>query len=881
MIKLPKFFNPEDYIALNGDIRYYKNINPTNHFLTNGYSENRKYNIMANSNYPFKLHLIEISNNNYDYFDDLIIDFKLNQNIKYIYRKFELELNYDLRTSYHGIIDNILNDPYNDFIEKGIYCERSLAKHLSQNKLNELLHRYITCTEPFDEIVITKPKDIFSIQNKYRFFYEFFKFNTKYVTSMGFEIKNSINNNKTAVIIETRNHLLFKHIIYNIMFNLGTEWNLHIFCGFDNYNYVKTTFPKVKITLLPFYNLSVDLYDFICLNKFFWNSIDTEDILIFQTDTFLIDKIDETINDYVYLGAPHLNIHEKISYLSPNNFGLNGGLSLRKKSAMIHCINNIKVSDIDNYRISKNCKEIHRTPINIVDIDIDFFVNNFGIKLDSFDNMFNTDLIYEDVYFSHAIEMLNYPLPNMFVSKYFILQENIFGKIYNIKGVHGWDKNYMPLEYHKTVLKKYVFRLFNKINNKSSLLKLSDSVNNNSLQKMDFDTIINILIVCHNMGGGTEKYVRDIININKKYINENYPDKKINFDLIRIKESNSQSTNILFNNINIKLTNKSGNFLKNTSYDIIHIHYLNEPAFILYDFIMEIMLNHNYKPRLIVTLHDYHFIVNDKANEYHLSIFNSNQYFLDELKLNKINIIAFEKYKKLFLEAELLVTGSSTLKIIYNYVFNLNPDLIKVVQHPEPIYFSPINLPLDLNTLKIAVIGAISISKGSHMIQEMSNYITKANIPWKIYHIGNGFHYDIKKTQNINSIGSFASECELKQLLIKYGINMLWFPAFRHESFCYTLTLAMQTGLPIIAYDSGTFKDRLSHYSYPYKIHNSEFNCEDLFFDIQSFWNDLKSGKYTNTTNETFTNTTNETFTNTTNETFTYDNINYSRIYDI
>jgi hypothetical protein len=866
MIKIPKHFNPNDYISLNGDIRYYRNINATNHYIINGHNENRKYNKLANSNYPFKLHLIDITKYNYNFFDDLIIDLKIDNNIKNIYKKFESELNVNLKTTYYGIIHNILNDKNNNFIENGIYCERSLAKHLSHEQLHDLLNKYISQTDVLEDIVYSTPKEIFNIQNKFVFFHEFFKFNTKYISGLGFEIKNSINNNKTAVIIETRNHILFKHVVYNIMFNLGTDWNLHIFCGYDNYNYVKSIFPKIKITLLPFYNLSVDLYDFICLNEFFWNQISTEDILIFQTDTYLINKIDEIMNDYVYLGAPHENIHGKISFLTPNNFGLNGGLSLRKKSVMLHCINNIKASDIDNYRISKGCHEIYRTPINEIEIDIDFFVNYFSVAPDSIENMFNIDLIFEDVYFSHSIEMLKYPLPKTFVSKYFILQEKIHGTIYNVKGVHGWDKKYMPLEYHKTLLKKYIFRLLNKFKNKSSLLQLTDSTNNTNLRNLDYDTIINVLIICHNMGGGTEKYVRDVININNKYIDTNYSNKKINFDIIRIKESNTQSINILFNNINVKLTNKSANFLKNTIYDVIHIHYLNEPAFILYDFIMEIMLNHSFnKPRLIITLHDYHFIVNDRTNEYHLTIFNSNQNFIDELKLNKNNIINFEKYRKLFIEAELIITGSSTLKIIYNYVFNLNPNIIKIIPHPEPIYFTPINLPLDFSELNIAVIGAISVSKGSHMIQEMSNFILKSSIPWKIFHIGSGFNYNTKKPQHINIIGSYSSETELKQLLIKNNINIIWFPAFRHESFCYTLTLAMQTELPIIAYDSGTFKERLSFYKHPYKIHYSDYSFNSIYNDINEFWSELKSGNYTKQNYEIFS----------------YDNINYARIYDI
>jgi hypothetical protein len=293
--------------------------------------------------------------------------------------------------------------------------------------------------------VIPNLNEIFQINNKYLFFYNFFKWHTSHISNYNFKIKNSNNNSKTAVIVETRHHILLFDIIYNIMLNLGNDWNLHIFCGFDNYNYIKSTFPYVKITLLPFYNMSVDIYDFVFLNNFFWESIQSEDILIFQTDTYLInDPINSFINNYVYLGAPHTNIHGGISYLTPLKFGLNGGFSFRKKSAMIHALNNIKTIDIDNYRNIHNLKSLCKTPINNIDINYDFLFKHFEISNKEKENIsndidknnysdidyinissddyiiknnFNTNLIFEDVFFSHAIEMLNFPKPNLFNAK--------------------------------------------------------------------------------------------------------------------------------------------------------------------------------------------------------------------------------------------------------------------------------------------------------------------------------------------------------------------------------------------------------------------------------------------------------------------------------
>ena len=149
------------------------------------------------------------------------------------------------------------------------------------------------------------------------------------------------------------------------------------------------------------------------------------------------------------------------------------------------------------------------------------------------------------------------------------------------------------------------------------------------------------------------------------------------------------------------------------------------------------------------------------------------------------------------------------------------------------------------------------------MVQEMSIYFQTLKLPWKIHHFGAGFTKNLRKQTNVITVGHYENEEHLRQLLIKNNINMLWFPAYRHESFCYTLTLAIQTGLPILAYNSGTFKERLSFYQEPYKIHECNYECELLFIDIKNFYQMLQSNicTYHEQSN------------------FIYDDVNYETLY--
>jgi hypothetical protein len=82
-------------------------------------------------------------------------------------------------------------------------------------------------------------------------------------------------------------------------------------------------------------NLSINDYNKLLFTDFFYENIDTEMVLIFQTDTLLSDVYNKNIYDFMeydYVGAPWAN--------SPIEIAVgNGGFSLRKKSKMIEMKN--------------------------------------------------------------------------------------------------------------------------------------------------------------------------------------------------------------------------------------------------------------------------------------------------------------------------------------------------------------------------------------------------------------------------------------------------------------------------------------------------------------------------------------------------------------
>jgi hypothetical protein len=88
----------------------------------------------------------------------------------------------------------------------------------------------------------------------------------------------------------------------------------------------------------------VNEYNRLFKQESFWNSIDAEDILVFQTDTALCSKSPfrlDRFRKYGYLGCSHkkdsIGFQKQVWAKEFPFYGI-GGLSFRKKSFMLKCI---------------------------------------------------------------------------------------------------------------------------------------------------------------------------------------------------------------------------------------------------------------------------------------------------------------------------------------------------------------------------------------------------------------------------------------------------------------------------------------------------------------------------------------------------------------
>jgi hypothetical protein len=143
-----------------------------------------------------------------------------------------------------------------------------------------------------------------------------------------------------AVIVEPREHDNLKDVINNILENLK-DVNVLIFHGNKNKQFILSelndNIDKIKLINLNVNNLTVREYSDLLLTKNFWNQINYERILLFQTDSCICNYSDLILKDcqkYGFVGAPTRKYREY-----PYQ---NGGFSFRRNSAMIKALNTIK-----------------------------------------------------------------------------------------------------------------------------------------------------------------------------------------------------------------------------------------------------------------------------------------------------------------------------------------------------------------------------------------------------------------------------------------------------------------------------------------------------------------------------------------------------------
>lgn len=216
-----------------------------------------------------------------------------------------------------------------------------------------------------------------------------------YILYINSNYENFENSKYTAIIVEPRKHKALKFVLTNILENLNSDWDIIVFHGNLNKEYIKNIINnnlinyKNRITLvnLNIDNLNISDYNKLLKTKNIYNYIPTEMFLVFQTDSIILKENKEQIYnfiDYDYVGAPWPFINNEIG---------NGGFSLRRKSKMLEIIEKCPYESIDDTIITH---PIIKKDIDNEDVYFSLLCPVVQLKKPSFENglLFSSESIW-------------------------------------------------------------------------------------------------------------------------------------------------------------------------------------------------------------------------------------------------------------------------------------------------------------------------------------------------------------------------------------------------------------------------------------------------------------------------------------------------------
>lgn len=323
-----------------------------------------------------------------------------------------------------------------------------------------------------------------------------------------------------------------------------------------------------------------------------------------------------------------------------------------------------------------------------------------------------------------------------------------------------------------------------------------------------------VLIINHSLGGGTDYFVKKLCEHLKSEGSIGFilkPDAQGRPSLLTDEH--------LFPNLYSFDTKYESDILLEIcrSLQITHIH-INHTVGFVEDFIDSLIEVHSKTNiPLIYTLHDY-FVFCPFFN-----LKGPNETACINVDLTKCSQCtkqwgttpAFKHrkvYKRLLDNSSKVTVPCLDQKLRVQKVF---PELnIEVMPHRENFILCTKTREsyrhLTNKVMRIGFIGAIAEGKGSAFIKDFAEYIRSHSIlNVELYVLGFTDRDSDLRSLGVQILGHYQSEQTVQEWIVEKKINRIMIPSVWPETYCYTLSIALRTGLPTFTFDIGALKERM------------------------------------------------------------------------
>ncbi len=319
----------------------------------------------------------------------------------------------------------------------------------------------------------------------------------------------------------------------------------------------------------------------------------------------------------------------------------------------------------------------------------------------------------------------------------------------------------------------------------------------------------NILYVLHNMGGGTEKHICDIVEHLSAEINPFTLMPSNNGLKMTLRFGVTPQSDSLCFSIPEEYEEllKACKHLKIARVHFNHIIGINSAIW---------KIGKDLGVPADITLHDYYYInsnptLADENGKFQKDLIHGNdlphQGSLPAGDSGLPDLDARAMHELLGSVDRIFAPSAFTCEIYKRKYPDLQPI---IAYHPdwEKDYPYP---PVQLNSvsadqpLKILVLGALSREKGADILESCAvlAQIRKIQLDFQLL----GYAYR-PLSKEVHQHGPYRDE-DLQTLISNLSPHLIWFPAQWPETYSYTLSAALRSGLPIVAPNFGSFPERL------------------------------------------------------------------------